>query len=189
MTFPPPHDEAPANILIVEDEGIIADNIASRLRKSGYRVAGIADSSEEALALEYYARFLKAHDRATEADSAEASARAIRRQRVRALAPLEATVSSVFNVGGGVTAPRLLYKVEPEYSEEARANKYQGSFAVKVTIDVDGLAKDPEIVRGLGFGLDEQAILAIARWRFKPGEKDGLPVPVRATIEVNFKLL
>ena len=147
------------------------------------------DSSEEALALEYYARFLKAHDRATEADSAEASARAIRRQRVRALAPLEAAVSSVFNVGGGVTAPRLLYKVEPEYSEEARANKYQGSFAVKVTIDVDGLAKDPEIVRGLGFGLDEQAILAIARWRFKPGEKDGLPVPVRATIEVNFKLL
>ena len=74
-------------------------------------------------------------------------------------------------------------------SVSRRANKYQGSFAVKVTIDVDGLAKDPEIVRGLGFGLDEQAILAIARWRFKPGEKDGVPVPVRATIEVNFKLL
>jgi len=50
MAFPQPHDEGPARILIVEDEGIIADNIASRLLQSGYRVAGIADSSEEALA-------------------------------------------------------------------------------------------------------------------------------------------
>jgi hypothetical protein len=50
MMFSPPQDEAPAKILIVEDEGIIADNIASRLEKSGYRVAGIAASSEEALA-------------------------------------------------------------------------------------------------------------------------------------------
>jgi two-component system, cell cycle sensor histidine kinase and response regulator CckA len=49
MTFSQPYDEAPAKILIVEDEGIIADNIASRLRKSGYHVAGIADSAEEAL--------------------------------------------------------------------------------------------------------------------------------------------
>jgi PAS domain S-box-containing protein len=50
MTFSPPQEEAPPKILIVEDEGIIADNIASRLRRSGYHVAGIADSSEEALA-------------------------------------------------------------------------------------------------------------------------------------------
>src|SRR5579872_2896157 len=50
MMFPPPQDEAPVKILIVEDEGIIADNIASRLRKSGYHVAGIADSAEAALA-------------------------------------------------------------------------------------------------------------------------------------------
>ena len=50
MTFPTPQEEAPAKILIVEDEGIIADNIASRLRKSGYQVAGIADSAEAALA-------------------------------------------------------------------------------------------------------------------------------------------
>ena len=148
------------------------------------------DSAEEALALEYYARFLKSHDRTSEADTAEANARAIRRGRAKGLGPqLESAVSSVYKVGGGTTAHRLVYKVEPEYSEEARANKYQGTVMLSVVIDVDGLAKNFDILKGIGMGLDEQAVLAIQTWRFKPGEREGVPVPVQATIEVNFKLL
>jgi TonB family protein len=58
-----------------------------------------------------------------------------------------------------------------------------------VVIDVDGKAKDMEVVNGLGLGLDEQAVLAIRQWKFNPGMKDGLPVPVMAQIEVNFKLM
>jgi len=95
----------------------------------------------------------------------------------------------VFRVGGGVTAPALIYKVEPEYSEEARKAKYQGTVVLYVEVDPSGRARNARVVRSLGLGLDEKAIEAIRKWRFRPGYKDGKPVTVAATIEVNFRLL
>jgi TonB family protein len=95
----------------------------------------------------------------------------------------------VFRVGGGVSAPVLLYKQEPEYSEEARKAKYQGTVVVYVEVDPSGRAVNPRILHSLGLGLDEKAIQAIRNWRFRPGYKDGKPVTVAATIEVNFRLL
>ena len=95
----------------------------------------------------------------------------------------------VFKVGGGVTAPALLYKVEPEYSEEARKAKYQGVVVLYIEIDPAGKAVNPRLVRSLGLGLDEKAIEAVSKWKFRPGYKDGKPVTVAATIEVNFRLL
>ena len=94
-----------------------------------------------------------------------------------------------FRIGAGVSAPALLYKVEPEYSEEARKSKYQGTVVLRVVIDASGRAVNPEVVRSLGLGLDEKAIEAVKKWRFKPGYKDGRPVAVVAQIEVNFRLL
>ncbi|MBZ5579376.1 MAG: energy transducer TonB [Acidobacteriia bacterium] len=95
----------------------------------------------------------------------------------------------VFKVGGGVTAPSLLYKVEPEYSEEARKAKFQGTVILYVEVAPDGRAVNPKVVRSLGLGLDEKAIEAVRKWKFRPGYKDGKPVTVAATIEVNFRLL
>jgi TonB family protein len=95
----------------------------------------------------------------------------------------------VFHVGGGVSAPVLLYKVEPEYSEEARKAKYQGTVVVYAEVDPSGRAVNPRIVRSLGLGLDERALDAIKKWKFRPGYKDGKPVTVAATIEINFRLL
>ena len=92
-------------------------------------------------------------------------------------------------VGGGVTAPSLLYKVEPEYSEEARTYKVQGTVLLSVVIDVDGVAKNIELVNGQGYGLDEKAAEAVALWKFKPGTNGGVAVPVYAKIEVNFRLM
>ena len=60
---------------------------------------------------------------------------------------------------------------------------------VRVVIGIDGTPQEALIVRGLGLGLDEMALEAINQWRFKPGTRDGQPVPVAATIEVNFRLL
>jgi TonB family protein len=91
-------------------------------------------------------------------------------------------------VGGGVTAPALLYKTEPEYSEEARAAKYQGTVLLYVEVVPDGTAQNIVVRRSLGLGLDEKAIEAVRRWKFRPGTKDGQPVTVQATIEVNFRL-
>jgi len=95
----------------------------------------------------------------------------------------------VYRVGGGVTAPSLLYKKEPEYSEEARKAKYQGTVLLYVEVDPSGKATNIKVQRSLGLGLDEKAIEAVRQWKFKPGYKDGKPVTVAATIEVNFRLL
>jgi len=95
----------------------------------------------------------------------------------------------VFRVGGGVSAPILLYKVEPEYSEEARKAKYQGTVIIAAIIDANGRIVDSRIIRSLGLGLDEKALDAIHKWKFRPGYKDGKPVTVSAQIEVNFRLL
>lgn len=95
----------------------------------------------------------------------------------------------VFRIGGGVSAPSLLFKVEPEYSEEARKAKFQGTVVLYVVVDEKGNPRDLKVVRALGLGLDQKAIEAVQKWRFKPGLKDGRPVPVAAQIEVNFRLL
>jgi len=100
-------------------------------------------------------------------------------------APPEGT----FRVGGGVTAPSLVEKFEPRYSEEARAAKYQGAIVLSLVVGEAGYPRDVRVLRGLGMGLDERAVAAVSAWRFKPGMKDGMAVPVFATVEVNFKLL
>ena len=88
----------------------------------------------------------------------------------------------------GTTAPRLIYKVEPEYTEEARKARYQGAVLVYVKVTPEGRATDMRVLRSLGLGLDEKALECVAKWRFEPGTKDGRPVTVEAQIEVNFRL-
>jgi TonB family protein len=95
----------------------------------------------------------------------------------------------VFRAGGGVSAPTLLFKVEPEYSEEARKAKYQGVVLLYVEVDPSGKAINIRVLHSLGLGLDEKAMEAVKKWKFKPGVKDGRPVTVQAQIEVNFRLL
>jgi periplasmic protein TonB len=95
----------------------------------------------------------------------------------------------VYRVGGGVSQPSVLVKVDPEYSEEARKAKYSGTVMLAVIVDAEGHARDIHVVKSLGMGLDEKAIEAVDKWKFKPGMKSGQPVNVRATIEVNFRLL
>ncbi len=95
----------------------------------------------------------------------------------------------VFRIGGGVSSPRLLHKVEPEYSEEARKAKYQGMVLLSVEVWEDGMAHNIRVVQSLGLGLDEKAIEAVEQWRFSPGKKDGKPVRVVAHVQVSFRLL
>jgi protein TonB len=95
----------------------------------------------------------------------------------------------VFRVGGDVTAPQLVSKVDPEYSEQARKSKYQGVVVLNLVVQRDGTVRDIKVVQPLGLGLDEKAIEAVKQWRFRPGMKNGAPVDVAATIEVTFRLL
>jgi len=94
-----------------------------------------------------------------------------------------------YRIGGGVSPPSILYKVEPEYSEEARKAKFQGTVLLFVIVDEKGNPRDIKIIRPLGLGLDQKAVEAVEKWKFSPGKKDGKPVAVQAQIEVNFRLL
>lgn len=95
----------------------------------------------------------------------------------------------VFKVGGGVSAPKEVYAPEPEYSEEARKAKYQGTVVLWVVIGPDGRPRDPiKVLRSVGMGLDQKAVEAVRQWRFDPAKKDGQPVAVQIAVEVDFHL-
>lgn len=98
------------------------------------------------------------------------------------------TGNGVFHVGGGVSSPRPIYAPDPEYSDEARKAKYQGTVVLLLVIGPDGRPRDIRVQRSLGLGLDEKAIETVRTWRFDPARKDGQPVPVAISIEVNFNL-
>lgn len=93
-----------------------------------------------------------------------------------------------YRVGGGVSPPHVIYNPDPEFSEEARKAKYQGTVVLWAIVGIDGRTHDIRVYRSLGMGLDEKAIEAVRQWRFEPGQKDGKPVAVQIGVEVNFRL-
>jgi TonB family protein len=94
----------------------------------------------------------------------------------------------VYRIGHGVSAPLLIYKNQPEYSEEARRAGLQGTVAVSFVVGRNGRAQNIKVVQSVGLGLDEKAIQVIQRWKFKPGTKDGDDVSVYTVADFNFCL-
>jgi protein TonB len=95
----------------------------------------------------------------------------------------------LYRVGGGVSAPVALNNVEAEFSDEARRAKYQGLVLISLIVDAQGNPQNPRVVRALGMGLDEKALEAVRKYKFKPAYKQGVgPVPVMITVEVSFRL-
>ena len=88
----------------------------------------------------------------------------------------------------GVTQPVPIFTPEAEFSDEARRQKYQGVCEISVIIDAQGNPQSPRVVRTLGMGLDQKALEAVMRYRFKPAKKDGKAVAVRIGVLVNFRL-
>jgi TonB family protein len=91
-------------------------------------------------------------------------------------------------VGKDAVGPEPIETSEPEYSEEARAAGIEGSVALTGVITADGVARNMRVTRSLGFGLDEKALGAIARWRFRPGTDKGQPIPMVITASIEFRL-
>jgi protein TonB len=82
-----------------------------------------------------------------------------------------------------------LNSVTAEYSKEARKAHYQGVCLLRLVVDAQGNPQNPRVIRALGMGLDEKAIEAVRRYKFKPAMKDGTtPVPVMIMMEINFRL-
>jgi periplasmic protein TonB len=100
----------------------------------------------------------------------------------RSLAPTQS-----FRVGNGVSPPKEIYYREPEFSEAARALKFQGTAVLGLTISAEGIPTGIHILSPLGAGLDANAVRAVEGWKFKPAEKDGKPVAVEVAVEVQFR--
>jgi TonB family protein len=100
----------------------------------------------------------------------------------------QATESRVYKPGDGVSAPVLVKEVKPRYTPEAKDAKIQGVVTLECVVNTDGAIGDVEVTTSLDAGLDQEAIKAVKQWRFKPGTKDGKPVPVLITLEMTFTL-
>ena len=95
-----------------------------------------------------------------------------------------------YRPGNGVTLPRVLKEVRPQYTSDAMRAKVQGTVLLECVVRPDGSVTDVQVIRSLDptFGLDQQAILAAKQWRFAPGTRLGEPVSVQITIELTFTL-
>ena len=109
---------------------------------------------------------------------------------VALLLPLSAFQNrTVYHTGeDGVTAPSVVSRVNPSYTDEAKAAKIQGIVGISAVVNAQGHAEDIQVIKSLDPGLDVNAAGAISQWVFNPGMKDGQPVDVAVMIEVNFKL-
>jgi len=94
----------------------------------------------------------------------------------------------VYRVGGGISAPTAVSAPDPDYTEDARRAKKQGRCVLWLIVDSSGHPRDIRVARGLGFGLDAKAVEAVRQWRFQPALKDGKPVDVQISVEVEFHL-
>jgi protein TonB len=100
------------------------------------------------------------------------------------------TGGGVYHPGNGVTLPRVLREVRPQYTSDAMRAKVQGTVLLECVVRPDGAVGDIQVIRSLDptFGLDQEAIKAAKQWRFAPGTRLGEPVSVLITIELTFTL-
>ena len=94
----------------------------------------------------------------------------------------------VFNVGGGVSEPRVVSQTQPEYSDDGRKARIQGTVELLIIVTPEGKAQIEQVRKSLGYGLDQKAIEAVKKWQFIAGKKDGKPLATYVSVLVNFSL-
>ncbi len=95
--------------------------------------------------------------------------------------------SPVLSLGPGIVPPFVIAKAKPEYTDEARLAKLEGSVLLSLVVGADGKPSDIQVARPLGLGLDENAVENVRAWQFRPGTKAGTSVAVRVKEEVFFR--
>jgi TonB family protein len=102
--------------------------------------------------------------------------------------PIGVTVQKIYHVGADVSAPKLIFAPDPEFTAKARKSKYQGVCVISTIVDAQGKPTRVQVVRHLGMGLDKKAVEAVKQYTFTPAMRFGQPVSVEVNIEVNFRL-
>jgi TonB family protein len=96
--------------------------------------------------------------------------------------------AGVFHVFGGVSEPHVIYAPKAEYSEEARRQKIEGVCVVILTVGQDGVPRNIRVKQTLRSDLDAKAVEAVEKWRYEPAMKDGKPMSLMTTAEVEFRI-
>ena len=107
--------------------------------------------------------------------------------------------SGKYHVGDGVSAPKVVFAPDPEFTDKARRKKLDGMVVLSLTVDPAGKPQDVHVLRSLAEGvskklrpaaltLDESAIKAVKAYRFEPAEFKGKPVPVETTVEIDYRI-
>jgi TonB family protein len=100
----------------------------------------------------------------------------------------DAPPERIFRVEKDITPPKVLSPTNPDFTDEARRAKYQGTTVLDLVVDKTGQVRDPRILQPLGAGLDRKAVETASKWQFNPATKDGQPVAARISLEVSFSL-
>jgi TonB family protein len=102
--------------------------------------------------------------------------------------PVDPTAPHIYHVGEGVSLPKATFSPAPEYTTEAARKKIEGTVLLSLIVLPDGTPRNVAVSKGLGYGLDEQAVKAVSTWRFQPAvrQSDGEAVPISITIETTF---
>jgi protein TonB len=103
--------------------------------------------------------------------------------------PGAAKPEKVYDPGGDVKPPKLIHYVEPAFSDDSTEAFVEGTVRILTVVTRDGIPTDLHVTSGLNAQEDRTALDAVKQWRFQPGTKDGHPVNVRVTVEVDFHLL
>jgi TonB family protein len=104
------------------------------------------------------------------------------------LSATAAAQEQVYKPGDGVTAPVPIDQPRPEYRSDALTARIEGIVTLECVVRADGTVSEGRVTKPLFPSLDEAALLTLSEWKFKPGTKDGNPVPVRVTVEMSFSL-
>jgi TonB family protein len=104
------------------------------------------------------------------------------------IVPTDAGLPPVRRIGGAVSAPVVLHHVEPKFSEQARAAFFSGRVLVTLIVDTKGMPQNVHVLRGVGMGLDENAVEAVKQYVFQPAMEGGKPVAVELSVEINFEI-
>ncbi len=101
------------------------------------------------------------------------------------LIPAQSGDDTVYDLGPGITPPRVIKQVNPKYST-SRGVRAEGSVLIALVVTSKGLPKDPRIVKGLDKDLDQSAVDAVKEWRFAAAQKDGASISVRVSVQIAF---
>jgi TonB family protein len=100
--------------------------------------------------------------------------------------PKEDNDEKVYDIGPGITPPRVIHQVNPAYKPDSEGFRVSGTVLVGLVVSSKGEPEDVHVVHSLEKAVDQTAVDAVRQWQFEAARKADQPVAVRLTVEIRF---